>query len=202
MVLTQVLRYTTNEDSSSINYKSFNKNSEDEYPTFSICLLSTPWHKLQHIFDTDLIEKHAINSVEWNKLQKGQVIERKRWNTKLDISNFSMIDDDEFVPQFNKFLRIFVNKAITFEAKNETQSISYLNHKQENESWPLILSYADPDTKCFTRRQEYETDLIRTNDRIWMNLDYLKETKLSIQVYFHHTGQLTRSLGKPYFNMY
>ena len=202
MVLTQVLRYATNEDSSSINYKSFNKNPEDEYPTFSICLLSTPWHKLQHIFDTDLIEKHAINSVEWNKLQKGQAIERKRWNTKLDISNFSMIDDDEFVPQFNKFLRMFVNKAITFEAKNETQSISFLNHEQENESWPFFLSYADPDTKCFTRRQEYETDLIRTNDRIWMNLDYLKETKISIQVYFHHTGQLTRSLGKPYFNMY
>ena len=135
MVLTQVLRYATNEDSSSINYKSFNKNPEDEYPTFSICLLSTPWHKLQHIFDTDLIEKHAINSIEWNMLQKRKAIERKRWNTKLDISNFSTIDDDEFVPQFNKFLRMFVNKAITFEAKNETQSRSYLNHKEEKMSW-------------------------------------------------------------------
>ena len=45
-------------------------------------------------------------------------------------------------------------------------------------------------------------DLVRTSDFIWMDLNYLKETKISIHVYLHHTGQLTRALGKPYFKMY
>ena len=202
MVLIQGLKFTNNEDSSSISYKSFNKNPGDEYPTFSICLLSTPWHKLQHIFDADLIEKHAISSIEWNKLIKGYTIERNIWNTKLDFSNFSSVEHYDFSLELDSLLKLFVNKAIEFETKNETQTRSYGKYNKENESWPFFLSYEDPDTRCFTRKDTLETGLVRKSDRMWMDLNYLKMTKISIHVYIHHTGQLIRSLGTPYFKMY
>ena len=202
MVLAQCLRYTDNEDSSSISYKSFNKNSEDEYPTFSICLLSTPWQKLQHIFDAELIEKHAISSLEWNKLMKGYTIERNIWNTKLDFANFSNVEHEDFSLELESLLKLFINKAIQFETKNETQTTNYGKFKKENKSWPFFLSYEDPDTKCYTRKNLVESGLFRKSDRLWMDLNYLKMTKISIHLYLHHTGQLIRALGTPYFKMY
>ena len=199
--LYQFLYYHDNVDTSSISYKLFKFNSEDGYPTYSFCFVSTPWYNLKSLYDEDLDRKYAINSLEWTELMKGRSIEKKYWKTSLDFSNFSF-PSKEFNLELQTFLKSFNNVAIKFEMDDNNETRTFGKYKKENETWPFFLSYENPDTICFSRRHENEIHSFRTNDMIWMDLKYFQYTRLFLHVYLHHPGQLTRSLGKPQFKTY
>ena len=201
-VLTQVLKFLDNEDSSSVNYKPFNENTNENYPTYSFCFLSTPWSTILNNYDEELLAKYAVNSRQLNELMKGNVIEKEHWKTSLGFANFSHIDYSQFTFKFERFLKTFSDAAIVFEAKDCNQTRKYENTPRKNEIWPFYQSYEDPDTICFTRKNEEKTNLIRTNDMIWMDMKYFKHAKVFLHVYLHHVGHLTRSLGKPHFRTF
>ena len=193
MALTQGLRYLNNEDSSSIGYKRFNDRPADNYPTFSICLLSVS-RSLQEIFNSDLMETVGINAKEYNELLKGNDVFRRLWGTKLGFLNISNINQGRFTHKLESIFRGF-----RFDTEeNDSANVEVIN-KTDNESWPFYLSYSDPDTICFTRKSMSEPDLIRTQDLVWFEYDYLKNSAAYFHVYMHHPGQLIRSLGTPVF---
>ena len=203
MVLVLALRYCQNEDSSSLQYRTFNKETKDEYPTFSICFSSTPWHPLQQNFNGRLRKQYAIRSEEYNKLLKGIAVDRRLWKTKIEFSNVMLTNHDAFQFSIDPFLNKFGNSdAVSFKTKDPDRSTSSENYGKGNESQLFFKSYQDPDMVCFSRKSRYERGLIRMVDSVWLDLGYLVTSKLHLHVYIHHTGQLTRSLGQPHFEIH
>ena len=201
-VLNQTIKFLMNEDSSSVNYKPINANPKYDYPTYSFCFTSTSWSTLQDKFEQLLITKYAINAKYWNQLLKGKHIGKRRWKTNLKYDDFSHVDYNDFTFEFESFLETFSDSAIKLETKDENQSRKYGASDKQNETWPFFLNYKDPDTICFTRKNEDKLKLLRTNDMIWMDMKYFKHAKVLLHVYLHHTGQLTRSLGNPHLKIY
>ena len=91
MTLRQTLRYLNNEDSSSMTYKRFNESPEDRYPTFSICLLSSPFFNLRHLSNKEVLSKFAITANEYTQLLKGNDIVSSRRGSHVGFSNVSQI---------------------------------------------------------------------------------------------------------------
>ena len=153
------------------------------------------------MFEQHLISKHAINAKQWNQLLKGHKVVKANWKTNVDIGNFSHIKYDDLTFKFERFLKIFSDSSIEFQTKEIEQTRKYSISQRKNDTLPFFLNYEDPDTICFTRKNE-EPVTIRANDMIWMDMKYFKHTKVFLNVYFHHTGQLTRSLGKPHLKIH
>ena len=86
-----------------------------------------------------------------------------------------------------------------FKSQDSNHTTSDITYKEANESLPFYVSHADPDTICFTRKSEFESDLIRTLDWLSIDLDILKNANVLLHLYIHHPGQLIRSFGKPNF---
>ena len=203
LILTATLRYTKNEDSSTVQYKTFNNKVNDEYPTFSICFSSTSWHSLHNQLSDALIMKHAMNSEEYDQMLKGFEFERPIWKTQLGFSNFSSMNHESFDIKLASFLRIFgIQDAIRFESKDITKLKQFGYRRKVDETWPFYNGYQDPNMACFTRNSFDEMDLIRTVDLVWLDSEYFKRSRLLLYVYIHQIGQLTRHLGNPDFKIY
>ena len=71
MVYSEVCHFLNNDDSSSIGYKTFNKNADDRYPTFSLCLYSPPDVSMQRNFKENIEKYLNIEPTELNRLLKG-----------------------------------------------------------------------------------------------------------------------------------
>ena len=193
MVLIQSLRYISNKDSSYVAYKKFDETSIDRYPTFSICLVGDSSYPLQYIFNDNLVAEVGINDEEYNSLLKGSAIRRNLWGATMDFSDILKIDHDSFKLKLETLLSSF-----KFTAQDSTTSGSTLNTK--NVSLPFYVTYADPDTICFSRKSEVKSGVIRVADKLYFDdLEYLKDAVTYIEIYVHHPGQLLRSLGKPNF---
>ena len=192
MAYTQVCRFLDNEDASSVRYKTFNEYVNDRYPSFSTCLYSPPGFSLQHLVKNVIKEEIGISDIEFNHLLTGFVTTNDNLRNEALLGNISQSDYDPFLLKLEDFML-----AYTFERQRNGLDDATDLQENANESSPFQLSYTDPDKVCFTRRSKDETGLIRIRD--WLSLDWknLRKAKVLLQIYVHHPGQLTRSIGKP-----
>ena len=198
MALNQVLRYLNNEDTSSTAYKIFNKTPFDRYPTFSVCLLWTNNHRSQLRTNYYMTNEFGIDISEYNQLLKGKEINRALWGTKIGFSNISNIDHEKFRIKLESFLTQYEFLTDSQDRNNN----KYGSILEDKDTMSFYVSYRDPNTICFSRKSEWESGLIRTQDRSWFDLQYLKKSQAHFQIYIHHPGQLIRSLGKPLFEIF
>ena len=193
MTLTQILRFISNGDSSSIAYKTFNENSDDRYPTFTICICKRfDLRPMQNFFKTDLRKQFDISGEEYNQLLKGDVISRPFWGTNISFSDISRFDHDRFNFKLEHILRNF-----TFRSRESSYDIYHTKFKTDNESWPFYFSYTDPDQICFTRKPDMELKRNRILDTVTIDISFLTRPVADFKFYIHHPGQAIRSISEP-----
>lgn len=194
MALTLYLRYLCNDDSSSIAFKRFNESPVDRYPTFSMCLLSSPLNPLIIFLNDNSKAKFNLSGKEYDQLLKGSNISRSLWLTKAEFSNISQIEHDRLNIKLESLLNYY-----EFKTQNSENIPSYDRYNGYNEGLPFYVSHIDPDRICFTRRSEVQSQFIRKHDHIMIALNYLESTNALFHIYIHHPGQLIRALDTPKF---
>ena len=182
MGLTQVLRYLDNNDSSSIQYKTFNESPLDVYPTFSVCLFSMDRYSLHHFTRNEVEEKTGLTESEFDQLLKGR--------TNKTSSKILLMKYDQFSPKFESF-----SNAVDMEIQNG-------DWEDNMDATPFYRSYSDPDTACFSLKSTNEKGIFRERDWISLKLDKLIEAQVLIHAYIHYPGRLTREIGKPNFEIH
>jgi len=77
--------------------------------------------------------------------------------------------------------------------------------KTNSSNWPLYVSYITPLMKCFTRKVEFEKNMIKVEDSMQIHKDVLdnitkKDNALTLKMYLHHPLHQVRSFGTEVTN--
>ena len=195
MATKETLRYTENNDRSSISYKRFADTPQDTYPTFSICFSDDTdyWN----IFFKDEFE-YAIpilNGKYWlfGKILKGMKVYAGEYHDgHLDIRNISEDYGSVFMIKLEQLYDM-----IKFTTKDQKDDLS-LNAKSDfNEPFPFYVSYLDPQTVCYTRNDDFKENIVRIEDKINLQtaaLDKFNRKTTTMRIFIHHPGQVLRVL--------
>ena len=201
LTIQEILRYTNNEDTSSIAFTKFNSSPKDKYPVITFCF----YGKYESIYKKEEIENAGLTISEYWNLITGSTM-----------ANHSVISS---IPEFS---------AVTIKLKELTKKYSTRNEKDEyinrwsvndtrkppslnnsllpllNSSyWPFEVSYQNPDQICFSQNNNYEKGSIKLLD--YLQLDDIKLTDLPdtgfLYIYLNYPGHAIRSFGKEVYSI-
>ena len=90
---------------------------------------------------------------------------------------------------------------IEFKTENSNDSLELFSNINSNESLPVYLSYQDPSTICFTRKDDKNLNIIRIEDSLnLLRVELEKfQVRLKLKIFIHHPGQLLRGFDAPVF---
>ena len=193
MCTKQVYLYFENNDTLSFDYKEFNQSPSDLYPTFSYCFEDN----FGGVYDkTYFSEVNGMTRQQYQKVLLGRD-EFMLINLIPNDTNIFEIDVDNVTlkPQ-NLFMYMDISTVNHSVAKMKRYSA------KTGESFsPLYKSYQDPIKICFTRKSNFEKDIIRQVDElqtIRTKLLWKRVTeRTKVMIYVHADGQLTRAFRKP-----
>ena len=203
MTLKETLRYLKNEDISTVRYKEFNRSPRDTFPVFSICFTDDQADgtrgRIHTFFESDINSALHLSVDEYTRILKGEVLSRVTNEgvlEKIDIRNISSSDIGRFTIELSNLYQM-----VDFKTQN-TDNDFQLMHWDNEVPIPFYVSHQDPGTICFTRRQDKDNGVIRTNDDLSLKgkmLDDRFDDKVVFKLYVHHPGQLIRSIRSPIF---
>ena len=201
MTFKETLRYYKNEDTSTIAYKQFNQSPKDTYPTFSVCFTDDQagydYEGLIHTFYKDKIQDTlGISFNEYTQILKGEILSINKLDGSLktvDIRNISVANHERFTIRLEDILNFY-----EFNTKNTDHALTW-DGDVNGVTLPFYLSHQEPETICFTRRDEEKVGVIRTIDVISLTSLYNFHKKVSFKIYVHHPGQLVRNIDSPLF---
>ena len=156
MSVSFVKRFSDNEDSTSIHYRKFNNNSEDQYPTFSVCFEGTRFH---WFYDLDIYNSFELRTEQYVKMLKGNTAFRYEYDLSLGlfrkiptfVNNGSNTAYNQFHVKFSDFL-----VAANFTTLIDTQTRFFRRRGEDNlHEMPFNISYQSPDMICFVRDSTY-----------------------------------------------
>ena len=182
----QFREYIRNEDTASIEYRNFNLEEKDQYPTFSICFRS-----LQ--FGENFDSNHpSFTSYNITPSLYGWYL-------------MGYIDDD---PKYDRIVyddvsaTVLHNYVTRFDSwgTNGSHFLS-LSHNTENENrseTPFSITVQQPlsgDFKtCYSKKISYHKDIIQLVDEIGFNATSLSQKEFEMMVYIHQKGQAMQAL--------
>ena len=161
----QFQSFHENKDTSSVLYKSFTAQEEDEYPTWSVCFQS--FFGSGGVFGED-------NRPYW-------LMMLGKTNTT---SDFASVEYDDIVQNFLGSL-----SSVEFDGK-EIWSYDSDNFS----SIPFDVVYQDPNQICFTKNDGINVGKKRNYDRIHIGLNDVSSGGVAVQYYLHQAGQLMKQL--------
>ena len=193
MTVRQCVNYLSNQDSSSVLFKSFNQAKDDIYPTFTICLKST---SKSTIFDPTKFPKGFLenctakhmgynvqNCLSENALGYRDLL-RGHPNNLTSLPDF----DDVSVDVTKDIIVAF---EVSLKHQEEEEGVQTKDKISE-----LHLSYQDSGRICITRKSVFVPNEIRNIDTIKLLIPKLKQFQLWLHAYVHYPGHLIRSFGK------
>ena len=202
--ITQTTRYLENSDASSIDTKLFNESPEDPYPALTACILGSElrWYNVSSIF-----EGFEVTTSKYGEILKGKEVIKYEYDyqTRLyetipvDIRNGSHEDFETFSLSISDLIT-----GLEYVTKDDKTSIHYGKGSKGKETInaPFYVSYATPDTICFTRKDNDSSNDIRTHDWLLLNRSIFGNDlyrNVHFNLYFHHPGQLLRTFHNPFF---
>ena len=198
MVSEHLRKYLENKDTSSVEFKKFQNERKNVYPSLTVCFSVDAVHMFR-----DFTRKHGnITSQDLSSALKGKpelisdlekavkiltkIIRLKNGNKIFSTAMNGLIvgyDEDYFLHQGSEVIR---NKTGVEGSRLLTNSSIF------------FLSYQDPETRCFTRNLTYEPGLVIQKEYMLLDLPTLKQLGLSLMcIYVHHHHQLVRTMEAP-----
>ena len=207
MTSKETYRYLKNDDTSTIGYKTFAKSPLDTYPTFSICFHDDESDDnnnkkagLYSYFKDDLKISLPIAYSDFKEMLKGEAIRSETFPEEvLDIRNLSESFFNTFIVQLERLYQ-----RIEFKTDHPNHSMTIDANKNLNEPLPFYVSYQDPVTMCYTRKDDGKENTVRISDSLWMRRKQLNkfEEWLKIKIFIHHPNQFLREFDTPIFVSY
>ena len=185
-------RYSRDEDTSKISFKSFNHDLQDTYPDVTFCLEGG--HFSQSVDEFRLSETSFINVL------KGYDYSSNTWPDNLN--QRIRMKADMYFSDLKEMIHSYYIKTnggmISYSNENRTSD----GQLQEINSY-FHTTHIDPEKLCFTRNSETEkgTGILRKEDEIVLNLKNAV-TKTNLKIYFHYPGQFLRNIEIPVAESY
>ena len=197
MTLQQFWIYLRNEDSSSIQFKSFKLSSTNNYPAISICFKIDE----NHVFDESKLPKN-VSSQDMVRLVEGDPTWLQDITSDLGskiLSNLSNDNQSAYDNYLNGMVGNMVwgytSETMTYKFKDMGDNAEVLqNDIGMIGSNKFTISLQAPTTHCMTRTVNYTPHEVVVSESIPVSIKLLKYCKY-MAVYIHQPKQLIRSSG-------
>ena len=203
--MTQIYRYVENNDSSTLNYKAFNENENNKYPTFSICINGENFY--YNKFVDQLFLEFEMKPSEYGKIFEGEVGFKEEYNYSSTLYQKVSQDfkDIAHVNHSSMFLNLSdVLSGLDLVTQDSKHTHQYGRADQQNikNNFPFKMTFQTPTSACFTRNANDQKMAIRSYDWISLKANVLMDQQFEytgLELILHYPGQLVRSLHKPAF---
>ena len=198
MVSEHLRKYLENKDTSSVEFKKFQNERKNVYPSLTVCFSVDAVHMFK-----DFARKNGnISSHDLSSALKGQPEQIKNLTKAVKILKkvIELKNGDKIFSTAMNGLIVGYNEEYFLRQGSEV-----IQNKTGVEGTRLLtnssiffLSYQDPGMRCFTRNLTYEPGLVIRREYMLLDLATLKQLGLSfmsIYVHFHH--QLIRTYEAP-----
>ena len=91
-----------------------------------------------------------------------------------------------------------------FTTQHQRDHLSWNAKSDFNEPLPYYVSYLDPQTVCYTRKDDFKENIIRIEDKINLRkaaLDKFNPKTTTFNIFIHHPGQLLRVFDVPIYQL-
>ena len=180
--------------------KTFNDDSDDKYPSFTMCFQGDKFHWYH---DENIFDSYALNGTQYELMLKGK---RATMSQREEMSKLYVKKPVLFVNDLNaNFTSFYVRpEDFIYEMKFFTEkSIAdafFQNDKSNNGTLDsfIHLGYQTADKICYTRNSNDALKTIRLHDLITFDSSVIKRYEdTEIEIYIHHPYHLIESLDKP-----
>ena len=204
--------YLENYDEQLITMSKFNREDDNNYPTFSLCFKGNT--KFHWFHDLEIFHSYGLNVTQYELMLKGEPVTKYDRNrltrtynkTPIFVNDGIDVDFNNFHLQPSDFIRSL--SFFTEKALNDTH-IANAQDWDENEKPPLSLSYQTPETICFSRNSKDFLNIVRLYDLITLNSESMIESlttnmntskDIEMDIFVHYPNQLIRSFGKSKYS--
>ena len=184
----QFREYVRNEDNASIEYRNFNLEEKDQYPTFTICFI---FLECGGQFDSghESFQANNITPSLYNSFLTGE---------EEDDPKYDQIVYDEVVSNMiNSYVTRF--ESLGFNGSEFYMSTYDDTNKNRNKA-PLSISFQYPFScgmfLCVSKKVAYQKNIIQTIDTLIFNATSLYQKKLHIMAFIHQAGRTIRAVKK------
>ena len=201
--MTQIFKYIENNDASSTHYQEFNKDSNNKYPTFSICFEGELFYYKR--FEEQLFEDLGMNVLQYGNMFKGQDSFTNEYNPKTKLyhkipQDFKSVSHINFTSlNFNLSDIVTGLDLITYNEEH-TKKFRVIAKKKGVLKLPFKLTYQTWKEMCFTRTSTDLEGARRKYDFLSLDSEVLKLKRFEdtdVKLILHYPGQMLRSMHKP-----
>ena len=203
MTVILIGRYQKNESATAIEYRRYSDRNEDQYPTFSICLIGDGLYRYN---GNTIYEAYGINPGNYEGMLQGETAFRYEYDPtsklydkiSVPMKHQTHFASEHIVQKSNALSDIIQYAQSDFENKND--SLYY--EKDEFfygitlERPPFYISFQTPQKRCLTRQWRDNNNFERVRDHIRLDMSFL-DLWADIHLFFHYPGQLIRNLDSP-----
>ena len=203
LTIKEIVRYNTNDDSSSISYKKFNDSPKDKYPVITLCFYGR-YGQYRTIYKQKNIEKSGLSVLQYREILIGKSNSAPEIN---DLPNFSSatIALNEMIRKIATFddQDKAINKWSLRENKKPPSENNSLVPILNSSYWPGYVSYQNPNQICYTQYTRFEKGFVKSVDLIHIDSKMLDELLGEGFLYFyvHYPGQTIRNFGREVFSI-
>ena len=183
--------------------KGFNKEIDDNYPTFSFCFKGARFHWFH---DDDIFDSFGLNATQYERMLKGETATRyDRNDSYRSYTKTSVVFNDSKEINFKGFnvdMGYFL-RSLHFVTRKKVSDTIIANGKEwdKTKESAMHLTYQTPSQICFSRKSTDLPGSTRLHDLLTMNSSliwFYNETEM--EVFVHYPNQLIRSLGKAKYS--
>ena len=188
MTYLQFKYFLSNEDVASISFHRFVAGNKNQYPTYTICLVTNDGKLFKSDEDTLWPATNlSISAKEYHNFLLG-------YAPGEDYSNFSdawyqRVDYDDVSISIDGGLGFYLFMSEKRYTKDFVEHYGCMYYKYCR-YWPLELSYQDFSRKCYSK--QISNDSLIIEEGLILNRSMLIEQEVSVSVYIHEAGQLYR----------
>ena len=198
MVTEHLRKYFENKDTSSVEFKKFQNERTNVYPSLTICFSVDAVHMFK-----DFARKNGnISSHDLSSALKGQPehITNIKKAVKILKKVIELKNGDKIFSTAMNGLIVGYNEKYFLHQGSEVigNKTGVVGSRLLTNSSIFFLSYQDPGMRCFTRNLTYEPGLVIRRESMILDLTTLKQLGLSLMlIYVHHRHQLVRTMEAP-----
>ena len=190
MTCLQFQYYLRNQDLSSISYRKFNSEPQDQYPIFTICYSGYPEGEI--FSDSLILPQYGIDPRLYGLFLRGKLNEQEYQD---NINSFARINYDEVVSDVLKSI------PIRFWAMSKENKVLSHWNRSLSQTPPLVVSHQTPRRVCFSKKRRYRKNVALRYDELKLDSKALQQKGLSFHLYIHQDGQLIRHFSEPIFSL-
>ena len=201
LTIKEIIRYSNNDDSSSIAFKKFSASPKDKYPVITFCF----YGKYSSIYKQDKLAKAGMSISQYWYLITGHKEANASEISSLPEFSSVTIKLRELTKKFNSKNEKdgYINGWSVNDTRKPPSENNTLLPLLETSFWPFQTSYQNPDQVCFSQHNKFEKGMIKLID--YLQLDDVMLTDLPdtgfLYIYIHYPGHAIRTLGKEVYSV-